>query len=344
MKYFARIMVGLALIDATFLALASPTTNGKQLSSVVIFGDSYTDQEVHQYRPDDNGEVAQPGTELSTGGRVWPQYIKQYSGANIYDYAVSGAICDSAFAPPTRNGVKQNQIPSFLADNVYVNSTGHPALYNPPLKTVYAIWIGTNDLGNRAFFTDSQPRGLSLTAYTDCVFEQLDRLYAIGARRFVLLNIAPLHLSPQYAPPENDGVTSSPFWEDKAEYGSNLTSISEKMRQYSTLVNEIYEFQIPYQIKVASRYAKSQFALFDVHALLTDIWDNPASYLNGSLPLNVTGFVTSCADSTCPSKDSRDSFMWYDELHPSEQTDRVIAKEFLEVVAGGSKWATYWRD
>jgi hypothetical protein len=34
--------------------------------------------------------------------------------------------------------------------------------------------------------------------------------------------------------------------------------------------------------------------------------------------------------------------MWYDELHPSEQTDRVIAREFVDVVKGGSKWATYW--
>jgi hypothetical protein len=36
--------------------------------------------------------------------------------------------------------------------------------------------------------------------------------------------------------------------------------------------------------------------------------------------------------------------MWYDELHPSEQTDRVIAREFVDVVKGKSKWATYWSD
>lgn len=34
--------------------------------------------------------------------------------------------------------------------------------------------------------------------------------------------------------------------------------------------------------------------------------------------------------------------MWYDALHPSEQTDRVIAANFVEVVKGTSKWATYW--
>jgi hypothetical protein len=36
--------------------------------------------------------------------------------------------------------------------------------------------------------------------------------------------------------------------------------------------------------------------------------------------------------------------MWYDELHPSEQTDRVVAREFIKVVGEGSKWATYYRS
>jgi hypothetical protein len=206
---------------------------------------------------------------LSTGGRVWPEYVNQYSGVNIYDYARSGSVCDSTISSKSRRGVKQDQIPTFLADNEYVNnSTGQRVLDNPSAETVYAIWIGTNDLGNGIFLTEEQPKGMPLTNYTDCVFEQLDRLYDIGARRFVIMNIAPLDLSPQYALPENDGVTAPRYWKDKTQYNSNLTQISEKMRQYSTLVNSVYEFQIPYQVKLTKRYAKSQFALFDVHSLV----------------------------------------------------------------------------
>lgn len=36
--------------------------------------------------------------------------------------------------------------------------------------------------------------------------------------------------------------------------------------------------------------------------------------------------------------------MWYDELHPSEQTDRVLAREFVDAVSGQSNWTTYWSD
>jgi hypothetical protein len=32
----------------------------------------------------------------------------------------------------------------------------------------------------------------------------------------------------------------------------------------------------------------------------------------------------------------------YDELHPSEQTDRIIAKNFVDILDGSSKYATYY--
>jgi hypothetical protein len=35
-------------------------------------------------------------------------------------------------------------------------------------------------------------------------------------------------------------------------------------------------------------------------------------------------------------------FFWYDELHPSLQVDKAIAKEFINVIKGTSKYATYW--
>lgn len=36
--------------------------------------------------------------------------------------------------------------------------------------------------------------------------------------------------------------------------------------------------------------------------------------------------------------------MWWNELHPSEQTDRIIAEEFVNAVSGQSNWTTYWSD
>lgn len=72
-------------------------------------------------------------TTTSSGGRIWPQYIQQYTGINLYDYAVSGAVCDAYFSPSSRNGVKQNQMPYFLKDKDYV---GNGSLVIPSNETV----------------------------------------------------------------------------------------------------------------------------------------------------------------------------------------------------------------
>lgn len=78
---------------------------------------------------------------------------------------------------------------------------------------------------------------------------------------------------------------------------------------------------------------------------MTDIHNNPASYLNGTAPYNVTGFIHHCntTGGDCTTfTNSPDSFTWYDELHPSEQVQRLIAQNFVDVVHGNSSWATYW--
>ncbi|KAL4908787.1 hypothetical protein BDW74DRAFT_187320 [Aspergillus multicolor] len=326
-------------------ALSAPTTPNPQgllsrFSSLVVFGNSYTDNGVYSYTP----PVAPQSTSRSTGGRVWPSYIQQYTGINLYDYAVSGAVCDTAIANTPRNGIKQNQLPNFLADNIWRNESTHaPALLNDPDETVYAIWIGTNDLGYGGFLTEVQPDGMPLTYFTECVYEQLDRLYEVGARAFVILNIAPLDKSPVYARAEDGGLPNPQFWTDRASYDGNLTRSSEKMRQYLTMVNAVFEYQTPVDVVIQKRFAGSKVAVFDVHSLITDIWENPGSYLNGTVPYNVTSTIVQCG-SACDASDVRDSYLWYDDLHPSEQTDRIIAREFVKVVKGDGTWATFWKS
>lgn len=217
----------------------------------------------------DEGANSLKSDNASTGGRVWPQYVEQYVGAKSYDYAVSGAVCDNSYQPSNRNGILQQQIPTFLSNKAYVNATtGKKILNIPQSETVYAVWIGTNDLGASVFLTEEQPKGLPITAYTDCVFSQLDRLYESGARKFVVMNAGPLDLIPQYALPENDGVDVSRFWRTKLQYNVNITQSSEKMRQYIDLVNEVYKYKTSYEVLIAKRYRGSTFALFDTHSFV----------------------------------------------------------------------------
>lgn len=167
------------------------------------------------------------------------------------------------------HGMKQNQVPSFLEDNEWRNSTtGQPALTNPAGETVYAIWDGTNDLSNSGFLTESEPHGMPITYYTDCIYEQIDRLYEAGARVFVLMNNAPLNLSPQYGLPGAGGLNSTEFWTNKIAYDPNITHSSEKMRQYVNFANAVFQYETPYNLYIANRYPGSTFAIFDMHSLV----------------------------------------------------------------------------
>ncbi|VUC31421.1 unnamed protein product [Clonostachys rosea] len=331
--------------------VAANEFNLKKWSSVVIFGDSWTDQGTYSYIPNENGTLSEPklitATGTSTGGRIWPQYIKQYSNqVNVYNYAVSGAMCDTLFSPTNRNGVEQNQVPAFLKDLAWKNETsGAPAIKAPADETVYAIWIGTNDLGYAAFLAEQQPHNMPLTAFSDCVYEQFDRVYQAGGRHFVIMNLGALELTPLYATLENNGIPISRFWKDKSIYDANITRTSEKIRQYSSTINTLFEYQTPYEVQLAKRYPKSSFALFDTASLISNMWHNPGTYLNGTTELNVTGSYLGCMESGCYySNPHPDSFLWYDELHPSEQANRWFAKEFIEVVKGNSKMAKYWKS
>lgn len=116
---------------------------------------------------------------------------------------------------PTRQSSRYQCLPS--APKV------EPQYWKPlPNHTVNsAIWIGTNDLGPSAFFTDNRSN-LTISDYVDCVYEQLDTLYDIGARNFVLLNLAPLNHAPIYALPQDGGTIDSQYWLNEDQYTNNV--------------------------------------------------------------------------------------------------------------------------
>lgn len=239
------------------------------------------------------------------------------------------------------------EVPAFLADRNATRNGTDQSYFSTSLSAtnaVYSIWIGTNDLGVGLFLTDAQIHGLTLSDYTECIFRVFDQLYAAGGRVFVLFNNAPLQLAPLYANDTLMGTGNNQYWNPKPD---NHTAIAEKMHEYTTSTNTIFKYQAAYESLIAGRYPGANLAVFNVWQLLSDIYDNPSAYLNGSQPANVTGYEHHCkADqSSCTlmyNGTSSDSFMWYDELHPSEQTDRIIARNFVEVLNGSSSYAQYY--
>ncbi|PNS16309.1 hypothetical protein CAC42_6416 [Sphaceloma murrayae] len=344
------------LTAASTIGTGRPQWGAKRFKSLVSFGDSYTDDSRLGYFINNNGAappvgwVNPPNYNSASGGRPWPQYVHQYSGLRIYNYAVSGAVCSNNISPRFFSAINANfpdiesyELPAFLADKAYTDpSTKRPFLDIPASKTVYSIWIGTNDLDYNSFLTNSQVRGTNLTTYTDCVYAQMSRLYDSGARYFVLMNAAPLQLSPLYGLPEAGGFGPNQYWTTKP---SNLTEISYRMAEEVATVNEIYQYRTPVEVLVEKKFKGANVAVMDMYGLISDIYYHPAAYLNGTAePLTTTGVENLCTvNRTCTRSTSPDSYLWYDELHPGEQAERVFAREFIEVLDGRSRWAAYYR-
>ncbi|RDL31766.1 Carbohydrate esterase family 16 protein [Venustampulla echinocandica] len=353
------------LLQATSAVLATATPRGghhggnspwvPRFKNLVAFGDSYTDESRLGYFFEHNGTAPPPGLLLPFapvtpgGGITWARRVAEYTSATLYDYAVSGAVCDNKIISRWLAGTSQMfpdvvyEVDAFIADTKYINaSTKTNTLYTDrkPDNTVYSMWIGTNDLGNGAFLTDSSLKETSIPDYVDCIFDRFDSIYKAGGRYFVLMNNAPLQLAPLYGMPPT-GLTESHYWTDKP---ANITEVSGKMKQYTKLANSIFDYRTPYELLVAKRYPGASFAIFDVNSLMTDIYNKPSEYLQA--PANVTHAYSFCdiTGANCVTEPGTElnQFMWFDELHPSAKVDEVIGQEFVKIVKGTSDYTTYW--
>ena len=346
------VLVGIFLAGAVLFLLRArrvvPESRWKveNFKSIIAFGDSYTDENRMDYIVQHDNEPPPPGTlmnesrSIATGGRVWARYVIQYTGSSedgqwhpsmsLYNYAVGGSFCSGEIVPREYPTLLEYAVPAFAADKAAGRINTNEPYFQPaltPSNAVFTLWIGTNDLGRFSFLNDMQVGGKTLTDFTDCVYAALDGMYAAGARTFVLVNTMPLHLAPLYANETLHGAATG-----------DLSFEAEKVHELTTSANDIFEYQTPYEFKVSERYPGAQVALFDVWSLVREVYFHPDSYYNGSLATNVTSYITLSEET----RSSPDSFMWWDGLHPSEQTGRIIARNFIEVLNGTSKYAQYW--
>ncbi|KAJ7694833.1 carbohydrate esterase family 16 protein [Mycena rosella] len=285
-----------------------------QIKNLVTFGDSYTD-------------IVATGDQ----GTAWPVYAAGYSKTALHPFARSGATCSNNITFRPFPPVFGNQLP------LYFTETGNGSLQLPADETIYTLWIGTNDLGVDSLTTGSN--GASVVNVSECMVDWVRVLYESGARNFIMQNMIPLELTILYSA----NTYPNRYWADP----HNASDWSILMREMVLSGNMLTKLMLQ---ALAPTLPGSHIAIFDSHSLIQDMFDHPALYLNGTAPLNVTGCWNSCVapvgggDLTCTVQNgtARDSYLWTDELHPSEQTDRIVAREIALTLEGNtSKWATW---
>jgi len=288
-----------------------------QIENLVTFGDSYTDVVV-----------------TGDGGVSWPPYAAGQAHVNLFPFARAGATCSNNITFRPFPSIFESQLP------LYFQEKQNRTLKLSADDTIYTLWIGTNDVGSNALLTMGNET--SLVEVTTCMVNWVKVLYESGARNFIFQNMIPLQNVPLYAP------VSYPnrYWtaqKNSTEWSMFITELVLSGNMLTKLMLEA----------LAPTLHGAHVAIFDSHSLFADMFAHPALYLNGTAPLNVTGSIRACVfelnestsdtgDCTIATGTEVDSFLWFDELHPSEQADRIVGREIAKVILGEkNKWTTW---
>ncbi|KAH8102708.1 GDSL lipase/acylhydrolase, partial [Cristinia sonorae] len=301
-----------------------------QIQRLVVFGDSYSVQNVGD-------------------GRVqWADWAasRDYANVELLDFAQSGATCSQALTPRVFPAVLEDEVPVFEEG---VRNGSVPRLVEGKErekereKTVFAVWIGTNDVGAGCLLTGGQTPGVTLVDTTRCVAELIERIYALGGRNFLFLNVrfmVPLERAPMY---QVDAYPTR-YW----MAAKNATEFNVVMKELTTAGNALHNFMLA---DLKKSLPGANIGIFDSHTLLNNIMDNPAQFLNGTAPFNVTGSANPCpfpVDGTQPifctlvNSTDQDSYVWYNELHLSNQANRIVARNVAQVIRGKENQFTKW--
>ncbi|KAF8523199.1 hypothetical protein JB92DRAFT_3110169 [Gautieria morchelliformis] len=332
-----------------FPLLAAVTISARSnVKNFVVFGDSYTDDCNFWRLANPPATVAPfpfpncppPPTGRADNGVSWAvsfwnvsssmplnvtehtnqETIRNISDIRVVNLAFSGATCNNTDFPRTHQGsfngtVVDPDVSSQIEKYVALND---PSMKDPE-QTVAAIFIGTNDLG---FFlqvfrdnetTDILPQGVQITNEADCVVKQVQSLYQLGLRRFLVFQAIPLQDVAMYSADVVNGVPQP---------GAFLSAF---MTQVVSANNALQALQLQDLQKSLHGSDIQIFPTFDFYAQRVA---NPKAFLgpNGTS----TGF---CNTNLGPCPDPQD-FLFWDSLHPGLVANNQLAAAVVAFLNG----------
>ena len=313
------LLVGLLLAA---LAATPPAWAGETVTRIVIFGDSLSDagnafviQKQNSVPPsyDVNGSLI-PGDAYARGGHAftngptWAEDLGQSLGLagdvapafrddnpRAGNYAVGGATARfelQSFNLPLQVGVFLHDFPSAPSDALYI------------------VELGGNDVQDAvdAYVAGGNPLPI-LHAAAQSIGKSIGRLYAAGARRFLVWNVPDVGAAPSIhaldaQSPLNVVAAASAFTGVvNAELASLLATLP------ATLPG----------VEIQS---------FDAHALLDSVLADPASF-------GLTNVTDACITPDVPPFvcNDPDAYLFWDGIHPTAAAHAVVADAIGQLLA-----------
>ncbi|RPA72828.1 hypothetical protein BJ508DRAFT_419279 [Ascobolus immersus RN42] len=316
---FAALLSVASVTSATFLPFWPTYKGWKNIDTLFVFGDSYTQTGFNltngsplPSKSNTFGNPPFPGW-TSANGPNWIGYLAtsyNKTRQSVWNLAYGGATIDSELVKPWRDDV--------LSLKDQVNNLFVPYLAKPTApanlkwkadKSLFLFWIGINDIGNSYWLGDFDNFHKKLL---DEYFTLVNTLYSKGARNFVFLTVPPVERSPL--------ILGQGEWSIENE-GLALASFNAKLNTY------VKEFQK----KNRAAWTK----VFDTKPVFDQMLDQPAKYGFG----NVTSYCDDYQNGT-PAWDTYyeqcaipvDQYFWLNSLHPTHKVHKEVAKRLARVL------------
>ncbi|KAF8912193.1 hypothetical protein CPB84DRAFT_761365 [Gymnopilus junonius] len=281
----------------------------KDTKFLVTFGDSYT---TDGFNITTGPNSPDPGF-VSSNGPNWVEALGStfnVAGTKVFNLASGGATIDAALVPPYLPTVlsvvdQVTQFKQFLA------SKPEDAQWSSN-NTLFAIWIGINDVGNSFGWTNiTQPQFYSVLM--NRLTTQLDELYDLGARSFLVLTVPPTDRAPLIL--QQGPSVVAKFKPLLANYNAQLSSTVKKFQ--------------------ASHRNIETAIVFDTQPVFNTLLDNASTF--GFV--NITGFCEAYENGT-PSQTTQiapcapvSNYFWLNTLHPLFTVHNMLAHAISTVLS-----------
>jgi outer membrane lipase/esterase len=308
----------LFLLSALLFTFSAVLAHAQDYTSIVVFGDSLSDTgnvaylTQHKYGVRIPGPFADYTDGRFTDGDDTIPAAREYFGVWIEQFAATlpakPIILDSldggtnyayGFAF-TGNGTSVLTLGS-ASLSVNVNNIGQQItdyLATSPVindRTLFVVWGGANDLLNATSADDVFRAGVNQVT-------NIQRLIDAGATQFIIPNLPPLGLVPRF---NGSPATSIPATAETVFYNQILKAG----------LDILHDFNFGKHLR---------FVQLDVFALFNEIIASPSSYSLADVTASSQGI---------PSIDP-DTYLFWDDLHPTTRGHNILALRVAEMIAG----------
>jgi len=261
-------------------------------SRIFVFGDSFSSTTKTWELTNQTWPISPPNYQgRFSNGKIWVEFLQQLLNIPIESLAYGGATTNNSFVQGYTGAYANISVPS-VVDQIYqLFSRPNLTLILDPFA-VFVVEGGSND-----FYYSPNVNGSQVAFST---VSNMETLYSLGARRFFVPNIGPLHLQPYYL--QLDDITL-------------LNSILE---HNAALVFNIRAFR--------RRHPDANVVEWNFYDAFWQVYTKPFlyGYLNINSPcINSTSYYNMTQYTLCTSPDT---YIFWDQFHFTSSVHNWMAQ------------------